>query len=183
MSRIGLSVVVLTLLAATAAYACCLFKCCSKPSNDDRSIKTSSVTPLIRINSIDSQAPMLNDIPGEVNHPKIDVIVEIDFDPGPTGPDLNVTDDGVRTAAVAVAATVAKSYRPKRLMKVPRPKPVTAPVPTPGPAPGPIPGPTPDPQFFWQAVYTIDVDAKHNYRAYATATSVSSSTITFRTKP
>jgi hypothetical protein len=183
MSRIGLSAVVLALFSATAASACCFFKCCFKSSAADGPVKTIVTTPLIRINSIDAQAPVSNNIPNECGQPKVDVIVELDFEPGPSSPELNVTDDGPRIAAAVVAKASTRPYRPRRVVKLPRPKTVVAPAPGPSPGPAPIPGPIPDPNFIWQAIYTIDVDKNHNYRAYATGSGVSSSTVTFRTRP
>jgi len=182
MSRIGLTAIMLVVISATAASACCFFKCCFKSSSPGAvpaDVHALSTGLTLRIVSVDSQTPVLNDIPSAVDHPKEDIVVESDFDPSLSNPELTVTDDGPRTAAVAVPTKSPKKYRPIRIEKKPRPKPGPAPTPGPGPAPGPIP----DPNFIWLAIYSVDLEANHNYRAYATAGTVTTSTVTFRSKP
>jgi len=178
MSRIGLTAIMLVVISATAASACCFFKCCFKSSSPGAIPVPTTVKASMSISSVDSQTPVLNDIANAVDHPKEDIVVESDFDPTSANPELTVTDDGPRTAAVPTVTTSSKKYKPVKILKVEKPTPVAAPAPGPSPAPPPSkPGPV------WLTFYSVDLDPYHNYRTFATAGTMTTSTVTFRTKP
>lgn len=192
MSRIGPIAFLILLTSAAAASACCFFKCCSKygpagavsPGEDPSKLSPHTLAAAtLRITSVDAEAPNTsNNITHDIDSTRsVQVIVESNFDPSASNPELTVTDQGPRslgpTPAPTVTARPTKKYRPTRIQEKPSPKGST-PAPT-------TPAPGPPPSRIWQTFYTIpasDLLPGHNYSVYATAGSVTSSTVTFHTR-
>lgn len=183
MSRLGPIALLVFLSSTAAASACCLFKCCNKSAvYDGPSISPgetgvrSASKQYLKITFVggfkpDSTNNVVQDIPTTQD---LEVIVESNFDPSTSNPELNLADDGPFPVAAAVTATAGKKYKPKKIIG---PKALTA---------GSTSPPTPPPAATWQTIYEIpkaDLSAGRRYSLQATAGTIGSNRVTFHTPP
>lgn len=180
MSRLGPIALLVILSSTAAASACCLFKCCFKsggqgglwtaPGDAEARSLLPRTLKITRVGGFapDSTNTVTQDIPTTQN---LEVIVESNFDPSTSNPELTLTDEGPFPVA-AVPTTAAKKYKPKKII-------------------GPVammasPGPAPPPAATWQMIYEIpktDLSAGRRYSLIATAGTITSNRVKFHTAP
>jgi hypothetical protein len=181
MSRLGPIAFLVVLSSVAAASACCIFKCCYKSAAvpvEGQGVEPSKMgfgAPTIKISSVGGQSPVANDIPSDID-PRSDLTVTVDynFDPTSSDPELQLTDNGPRSSDVPEKLR-HKKYKPKIIHEKPK---VTSTSPSPGPGP-PV-------AKAWEAIFVIpssDLTPSHKYSLAATAGSLASATVTFRTGP